>query len=116
MAIQLECINVIIPLSVLSKCSAIENLDQFLKETAYPGSGCWHDEQLYREGAMNPMDAALIVEKWKTMGLRITKGRGVNKNWNELCVVDTFSGPTLPCSWLKYDSERQLVEYIYLKK
>lgn len=112
MAIQLECINVIIPLSVLRKCSAIENIEQFLNETAYPGSGCWHDGHLYREGAMNPMDAALIVEKWKLMGLKITKGRGVDKVWHEICVVDTFSGPTLPCSWLHYDGEQQLAEII----
>lgn len=105
MSIQIECINVIIPIPLLWKCPAIGNVQQFLAEQAYSGSRCWHDTYLYRDGAMNPMDIESIVSSWGKAGLRLKRRRGGVEEWCDLCVVDTFSGPTLPCRWIEYDPE-----------
>lgn len=106
MSIPLECINIIIPIVNLRKCPSLGNIEDFFRERLYPGSGCWRDEDLFREGAMNPVDVTLRLEEWKRLGLRPTKRSAGQQVWHHLCVVDTFSGPTLACDWLECDLEK----------
>lgn len=110
MSIPLECINIIIPIHMLKKkCSnTIGDIDAFLDEHTELGSGCWRDEHLYREGAMNSMDAELCLDKWKRLGLRLTRKKSEILEWNDVCVVDSFNGPTLPCCWLKYNPDKHV--------
>ena len=105
MSIPLECINIVIPIASLNKCPSIRNVSEFLAEKTCPGSGCWSDAHLYREGAMNELDLMLALGRWKEMGLKPKRRRNGLEEWYELCVVDTFSGPTLPCRWLEYNPE-----------
>lgn len=105
MSIRLEFLNIVIPIASLKKCPSIRDVSNFLAEQTYPGSGCWHDEHLYREGTMNNMDLMLALARWKEMGLKPKRRRKGVEEWHELCVVDTFSGPTLPCRWLEYNPE-----------
>lgn len=109
MTIPLEHINIIIPIEKLRKCQALGDVGQFLREMCQPGSGCWHDDELYREGAMNPMEIEFRIDYWKSVGLRPTKKYVGQLEWHDLCVVDSFSGPTLPCRWLNYDPENRVV-------
>lgn len=111
MSIILEVINIVIPIHKLKKkCSTtLGNIEAFLDEQTAPGRGCWRDEHLYREGAMNSMDIQLRLEEWKRNGLSLTRKNAGILEWNDVCVVDSFSGPTLPCRWLKYNPDKQVV-------
>lgn len=53
------------------------------------------------------MDVQLRIDEWKRNGLRPTRTIAGVTEWNDLCVVDSFSGPTMPCRWLKYNPEKQ---------
>lgn len=103
MSIPLEFLNIVIPIASLKKCPSIRDVSEFLAEQTYPGSGCWHDEHLYREGSMNNIDLMLALARWKEMGLKPKRWRKGVEEWHDLCVVDTFSGPTLLCRWLEFD-------------
>ena len=100
MAVKLEFINVIVPISVIEtkypggweKCLSDHN--------AAIGGRVWFDEYLFRDGAMNPMDTGLIVERWAKLGL--TPAIGDPQKWADLCVVEgLLGGPTAPCNWIE---------------
>ncbi len=105
MSIPLEFINIVIPIVSLKKCPSLGDVTEFLAEQTYPGCGCWHDEHLYREGTMNDLDLMLALDRWKERGLKLTRRRKGVEEWHDLCVVDTFTGPTKPCYWLEYNPE-----------
>lgn len=104
MAIHCEFIDLVIP---------IENIDK-----VYPGGfkkykeeningfygKLWHDEFLFRDGAMGPDDMHYLVQKWEERGLVGVVEREGIKEWKDLCVLEgLFGGPTLKCDWLEYD-------------
>ncbi|MBM7457240.1 hypothetical protein HNR62_003152 [Oceanisphaera litoralis] len=102
MAIALEMLNFIVPIHLIEK--------------NYPGGwaqcrrdyencpGSWHDEHLFRLGAMNGMDMMLLLERWKELGFKAHYGGRKPTRWRELCIVDMF-GTTLPCDWIIVDQE-----------
>lgn len=111
MAVACEFIDIIVP---------IEKIDE-----AYPGgfaafkdqhadmfSGrLWHDEHLFRDGAMSPQDAKVAVDFWREHGL---EPMGCDTNgapfWNDLCVVESArNGPTLPCNWIEFSLAERCV-------
>ena len=105
MAILLEFINVIIPIKNIERCQSIGGFAGLLeKETEAIGRRVWHDDYLYRDGAMNPEDAKDIVQFWEAQGLTTHAAVDGAPQWIDICVVDYFGGPTLPCSWLEHDS------------
>jgi hypothetical protein len=69
------------------------------------GGRVWHDEHLFRDGAMSPADMHQIVAHWKKLGfetLREMDGHPVE--WVDVCVSESmFGGPTFPCTWLAFD-------------
>lgn len=100
MAINLECINFLVPIAIIEK--------------KYPGgwvqcqrdycieidSDCY-DSDLFRIGAMNSMDIDELISSWKAKGFR-THVLGKNPRWIDVCVVDSFANePTLPCTWIE---------------
>lgn len=100
MAIQLEFINLIVPIQTI--------------EAKYPGgwSKClddhryalwgrvWHDQHLFRDGAMNSMDMEDLVRRWTSIGFIETEGEGDRKSWKDFCVTAQVFGSQHPCSWL----------------
>jgi hypothetical protein len=103
MAIQLEFLNLIVPIQVIDrhysggfKALIAQHLSMF-------GVKLWHDEHLFRDGAMNPKDIEDLVEFWKEKGLKPFEERSGKKWWKDMCVVDFFGGSTLPCDWLEHD-------------
>ncbi len=103
MAIELSVINFIVPMEII-KQKYPGGLEQcFMDHGGAYGGRIWHDEYLFRDGAMNPIDMYLIFEKWKKLGFRTHKG-GKNPKWIDVCVVCTgWDEPTLPCDWIETD-------------
>ncbi len=67
---------------------------------------------------MSPNDVDFIITSWQERGLELFEVDGDgNESWKDLCVVDMFGGPTLPCSWLEFEwlQERQIT-YVYMKE
>lgn len=106
MAIQLEYINVIIPLEVIR-----EKLGEgYIEENslmAYVTN--WSDGVLFREGCMNEMDLGDILDKWEAAGLELLTVVEGEKQWKDVCVVYSGHGPSYPCGWIEYDKEKNTV-------
>jgi hypothetical protein len=107
MAIQLEFINLIVPIHVI-KDKYPGGWEQCLKDhESLIGGRVWYDEYLFRDGAMNSMDIGFLVDEWKSRGFHTTKGGRKNpKMWDEVCVVQAmFGGATLPCDWIEVEGD-----------
>ena len=107
MAIWLNFINVIIPISVIEEKLSI-NFVEFFNEY-YKGIK-YHDKHLFSTGAMNPGHIEGIVKDFESQGLIITTQIDGKEHFKDLCVVEgMFGGPTLPCNWLEYNNEESIV-------
>jgi len=102
MSVQLECINLIVPIKTIEekypggwqKCLA--------DYESQIGSSVWFDEHLFREGAMNSFDIHLMLEHWKELGFKTHIGGKNIKKWVDICVVEVMLGDErVPCSWLE---------------
>jgi hypothetical protein len=104
MAIALEFIDVVVPIARIRETYP-GGLDQCLLDYAPQiGRRVWYDMHLFRDGAMSPDEARLLVEGWGIIGFEPT-GTGVGGlYWKDVCVVDwRLSGPTRHCEWLTFD-------------
>lgn len=105
MTIALECINLIIPIALIEKKHP-GGWQAFLTEN--PGLPLdYYDQHLLRLGAMDSLGILFLIEDWKKKGFKPYKTVDGIKHWKDMCVVDTFSGPTLPCTWLQFDAVRR---------
>ena len=112
MAIKCEFIDFIIPISNIDRVYQggfekfkTDHIEDF-------GSRLRHDELLFRDGAMNPMDIQFLVDHWEKLGLQGVIQSGGKKKWKDFCVVESLrGGPTLPCDWITFDSETRSVSY-----
>ena len=70
MAVALECINFIVPFSVIRKKYPGGLVQCLLDHRGLiEGSGpIWFDEHLFRDGAMNDLDIMLILSRWEAWG------------------------------------------------
>jgi hypothetical protein len=69
----------------------------------------WQDGYLYREGCMNPWDLADLLDDWEQMGFELSDRKDGEKIWKDVCVVNSGTGPTHPCSWIEFDPGRNIV-------
>ena len=103
MAVACEFIDVIVPIERIDavfpggfEAFKLKYSDQF-------GGRLWHDDHLFRDGAMNPMDARSAVEFWESHGL-VPMGQAPDGSpyWKDVCVVESMmGGATLPCDWIE---------------
>ncbi|MDX8414447.1 MAG: hypothetical protein R8J85_10210 [Mariprofundales bacterium] len=102
MTIQLECINFIVPIKIIRK-KYPGGWEQCLADNdAGLGDRVWHDEHLFRDGAMNQMDIMMLVWKWQDLGFHTHRGGEKPNKWLDVCVVNSFdSKPTMPCDWIE---------------
>jgi hypothetical protein len=102
MAIALEFIDFIVPISVIHQ-KYPGGWDQCLKDhEPLIGGRVWFDDHLLRDGAMNPRDIESLIEEWTALGFQPTEERDGEKVWKDCCVVESmFGGATLPCDWLE---------------
>ena len=110
MAVQCEFINLIIPITNINKVYA-GGFEMYKKDHLELFGGIiWHDENLLREGAMNPMDIEYMVEGWEKLGLKGVIEEWGEMKWKDLCVVGSYATrPTLPCDWIDIDPETNSV-------
>jgi len=105
-AIALEFIDVVVPIAKIRDLYP-GGWEQCRRDYARQiGRRVWFDQHLFRDGAMTPADARLLVEGWSVLGFEPTAvdGRGA-VYWKDLCVVDwRHGGPTRACSWLAFDA------------
>ncbi len=103
MAVQLECINLVIPIKVIEK-KYPGGWQQCQRDLGTDEIGAtWHDEHLVRQGAMNPMEIGSMISWWEAKGLKSAVGvtrAAKTAHWVDMCVID-FSGPTMPCDWVE---------------
>ena len=104
MAVDLECINLIIP---VRRVAAVwrGGFTAFWRE--HGGNGrLWHDGRLLRDGAMNPYDMLSLLDFWEQRGLVHLRGGERGREAVDLCVVDTLGGQLSGrCAWLDVDWE-----------
>lgn len=109
MAIALEYINFIVPVSVIRE-KYPGGWEQCLEDHRFAlGGRVRHDGLLFRDGAMSPMDMRFIVDKWMEIGIEPTACRDGEDVWKDCCVVQSMFGrPTLPCDWIEVSSDGSL--------
>lgn len=104
MSVHTEYYSVIIPIEKIKTCQSVRGFVGILEMKKDDiGGRIYFDDYLYRDGAMGPMDVEDIVEFWKEQGLEPFEERDGEQYWKDLCVVDMFGGPTLPCDWLEFE-------------
>jgi alpha/beta superfamily hydrolase len=111
MPVKLEDMNsVVIRIDRLYGCPSIKNVARFLDEQISNASGCQRDENLLvMPGGADPISRNLLLDDFKQHGLILTrKVQGV-QCWEDLCIIDSANGPTLPCLWLEWDAENGTV-------
>ena len=102
MPIQIRYISVVIPISNIINLKGQDWWDNYLKSRKdMLGIILWQDKYLFRDGDMDESGADNIVKFWEEQGLTPKKIIDGKKYWNDLCVVHSFDGLTLPCEWLK---------------
>ena len=106
MAIQLEFIDFVVPISIIKE-KYPGGWEGCLRDHASSIGGCvWFDKNLFRDGAMNPNDIEPLVKKWNEFGFETMSPRNGEQIWKEVCVVESmFVGSTLPCDWLTVNRE-----------
>ena len=114
MAIQCEFIDFIIPINKIDLVYP-GGFKKFKEDhiQMFSGGRLYHDNFLFRDGAMNHMDIHRLVNEWEALGLKGKAEIDGKKQWVDFCVVEgMFGGATLPCDWIEYDSQSNAV---YLK-
>lgn len=117
MGIALESLNLIIPIRVIEskypggwvQCRE----DHGLKASPSHFGACWHDGELFRDGAMNAFDFEMLVDRWKALGLKATKRRQGKAVAGDYCLYSRFSAsPVHPCQWLQIDKEQGIATFV----
>ena len=101
MAIDTEFIDFIIPIDTIRE-KYPGGWEQCLQDHQdLVGGRVWYDDYLLRDGAMNPGDIGLLVEKWMALGFTSFKEKNGENVWTDFCVYEgMFGGLTLACQWL----------------
>lgn len=109
MAIALEFIDLIIPISVIEEKYPGGWKKCLLDHAELIGGAVWYDENLFRIGAMSSHDVESLVEFWEKVGMEPIELRDGMRVWKDVCVVESMSsGSTLPCDWLTFDPDARV--------
>lgn len=105
MAVIIEFISVLVPVRAIEERfhGGIKGFHEVFGEPPTDG-------RLMRMGAMNQIEILCIVQALVRGGLKGTFRKGGLECWLDFCVVDSCSGPTLPCEWIEVDLEQGLAE------
>lgn len=100
MAINTQFINFIVPIETI-EAKYPGGWAQCLRDHAHLLHGrCWHDDFLFRDGAMNPIDMKTLANRWEEMGFQITKEVDGKTMWADFCVYEEIFGSAYECDWL----------------
>lgn len=67
----------------------------------------WRDRHLFAIAFMD-MGARELAAELEQMGLTLRDTSSGTRMWQDICVIDYYDGPTLPCPWLEYDPARHV--------
>ncbi|MGE3550961.1 MAG: YqiA/YcfP family alpha/beta fold hydrolase [Geobacter sp.] len=111
MSVKLEHMNsIIIRIDRLYGCPGIPSVARFLDDQISNAFGCQRDEHLLvMPGGADPISLNLLLDYFKQQGLKLNKKLKGVQCWEDVCIIDSATGPTLPCSWLEWDAERGTV-------
>lgn len=99
--------SLLIPLEKLATCPSIEDVDRFIDTQLKFGQ---RDEHLLVIPAGGEPNATMLLLKdWESLGLKLTRKKQGKLCWNDLCLVDSGTGPTAPCDWLEWDAATSTV-------
>jgi hypothetical protein len=105
MAVQVQFITIVVPIERINTSTEPGGFTGLLQREADSVGKCfWHDKHLYATAVMSPMDAQYVMKHWEAKGLVARTSMGESRRWKDLCVVDYYQGPTLPCDWLEWDA------------
>ena len=100
MAVELEFISLIVPIEKIEKYYP-GGFNKFKTDNRESiGGRIWFDNFVVRDDEMHPMDIEYRIKAWEELGLVGVIEADGRQQWKDLCVVDYFSGITLPCNWL----------------
>lgn len=101
MSIATEFIDFIVPIATI-RTKYLGGWEQCLLDHAHLiGGRVWHDDYLFRDGAMSPDGIDTLVEEWTAQGLQSCQDIDGIRTWTDFCVFEgVFGGATLPCPWL----------------
>lgn len=109
MAVYCEFINIIIPIANIDRVYP-GGFAAYKQEHAKEFTGrMYHDEYLFRDGAMSAGDAQAIITEWEQRGLIPLISKDGVEYWHELCSVNMMTGLTQPCTWARYDRKQSCV-------
>ena len=114
MSIKCEYIDFIIPIENINMVYP-GGFEKFKSDNIENFKGrMWHDDKLFRDGAMNSYDIQQLFDYWTKLGLKGVFDEYGEKSWEDFCVVESMmGGPTLPCYWLTFDPETSTAYYDY---
>lgn len=104
MALLILYYSIVIPLENLKRVLSKEELQQTLAIPNKPYDWRYHDDYLYKETSMSPMDNELIIKRWEDKGLVATEEKNGQKYWKDLCLLsmDSPNDPiSYPCDWME---------------
>jgi hypothetical protein len=101
MAVPIEFISVVIPVQTIEE-RFHGGLARF-REILGDGQT---DGKLVRLGGMSQMAVSWIINDLERGGLKGIHVREGKEYWLDFCVVDSCSGPTLPCDWIKVELKK----------
>lgn len=105
MAIRLQFINLIVPVSTLERVLAPEESGLLHPRDPLQLEMVWRDAYLCRvDGAMNWADVDEMVDRWEARGLQGLVGVSPQQWWKDFAICASGRGPTFPCDWLVYDA------------
>ena len=104
MAVRIKFLSVVVPIERINASSIPGSFQGILaSHPQIAGKAFWHDDHLFVEFAMNPMDTQALVQQWESQGLVARVETNGARQWKDVCLVDYYKGPTLPCDWLEFD-------------
>jgi hypothetical protein len=101
MAVHIEFFSVVVPVRAIEERFS-GGMVGFREACGEPPT----DGELVRMGAMNRVDLLEIVHTLERGGMKGIYWKDCREHWLDFCVVDSCSGPTLPCDWIKVDLEK----------
>ena len=83
MAIALESIDLIVPISKI-RDKYPEGRQACLNDHAHLiGGRAWYDEHLFKDGAMNPNDIRLMIQRWTSLWFETIEIKDGQQVWKD---------------------------------
>ena len=109
MAIQLEFLNLVMPISVLNQKYTGGFAGYLEQHSRSFGRVLWHDDALIRlTGAMDPEMIDIWFEAWGKLGFQSTEMIDGKTVWKDFCIVDSSGFSDHDCPWIVVDGAERV--------